>query len=319
MNYKVKLSGTEIVNYICKNIHDNNWTNKLLNKLLVEINEINKNDNISYYKQDIFEQLCTYKVSMDSIENEIIYLLSYHPLAQTVDLLHEVSNKLLENTLAFYLATKEEKTLLRQLFDAIDSKIEKQIGDIKKYTGTMISMADADKIIEWIKDNSINIEKRITKDLLDLIENLFREVYPSLNLKKGFALSWIHGDSYEQMHEEYKIKIYYIEKLCQYNLSYQMSFLVGNIIDLVDAECVNIDALKLLQQALRYGVNTKTAISICEKIFNDRILAKQITDIIGNKGISTDEIVISLKLKKEKIISLLSNYPSYFANVVENI
>lgn len=202
VNYKVKLSGTEIVNYICKNIHDNNWTNKLLNKLLVEINEINKNDNISYYKQDIFEQLCTYKVSMDSIENEIIYLLSYHPLAQTVDLLHEVSNKLLENTLAFYLATKEEKTLLRQLFDAIDSKIEKQIGDIKKYTGTMISMADADKIIEWIKDNSINIEKRITKDLLDLIENLFREVYPSLNLKKGFALSWIHGDSYEQMHEE---------------------------------------------------------------------------------------------------------------------
>ena len=319
VNYKVKLSGTEIVNYICKNIHDNNWTNKLLNKLLVEINEINKNDNISYYKQDIFEQLCTYKVSMDSIENEIIYLLSYHPLAQTVDLLHEVSNKLLENTLAFYLATKEEKTLLRQLFDAIDSKIEKQIGDIKKYTGTMISMADADKIIEWIKDNSINIEKRITKDLLDLIENLFREVYPSLNLKKGFALSWIHGDSYEQMHEEYKIKIYYIEKLCQYNLSYQMSFLVGNIIDLVDAECVNIDALKLLQQALRYGVNTKTAISICEKIFNDRILAKQITDIIGNKGISTDEIVISVKLKKEKIISLLSNYPSYFANVVENI
>lgn len=121
------------------------------------------------------------------------------------------------------------------------------------------------------------------------------------------------------MHEEYKIKIYYIEKLCQYNLSYQMSFLVGNIIDLVDAECVNIDALKLLQQALRYGVNTKTAISICEKIFNDRILAKQITDIIGNKGISTDEIVISVKLKKEKIISLLSNYPSYFANVVENI
>ena len=82
VNYKVKLSGTEIVNYICKNIHDNNWTNKLLNKLLVEINEINKNDNISYYKQDIFEQLCTYKVSMDSIENEIIYLLSYHPLAQ---------------------------------------------------------------------------------------------------------------------------------------------------------------------------------------------------------------------------------------------
>lgn len=319
VTYKVQLSGFKIVNYICENIIDNNWINKLLNKLLEEINEIDKSDKVNYYRQDIFKQLCTYKASMDSIENEIIYLLSYHSMVSTVDLLHEISNKLLENTLAFYLATQEEKNLLRQLFDAIESKIEGKIGNIKKYAGPMISMADADKIIEWIKNNNINTGKRIAKDLLDLIENLFGEVYPSLNLKKGFALSWIRGDSYEQMNKEYEIKIYDIEKLCQYNISYQMSFLVGNIIDLVDVECVNIDALKLLQQALRYGVNTRTAISICEKIFNDRFLAKQMTDIIGNNGVSTDEIVTFVKLKKEKMISLLSCYPSYFINVVESI
>lgn len=89
-----------------------NWQqliNKLLNKLLEEINEIDKSDKVNYYRQDIFKQLCTYKDSMDSIENEIIYLLSYHPMVSTVDLLHEISNKLLENTLAFYLATQEEK------------------------------------------------------------------------------------------------------------------------------------------------------------------------------------------------------------------
>ena len=185
--------------------------------------------------------------------------------------------------------------------------------------GTMISMADADKIIEWVKDNSVNTEKRTAKDLLDLIENLFGEVYPSLNLKKGFALSWIRGDSYEQMSKNYDVKIYDIEKLCQYNVSYQMSFLVGNIIDLVEAECVNIDALKLLQQALRYGVNTKTEISICDKIFNDRVLAKKMTNIIGNNGVTTDEIVASVKSKKEKMIELLSDYPSFFINIVENI
>lgn len=89
-----------------------------------EINEIDKSDKVNYYRQDIFKQLCTYKDSMDSIENEIIYLLSYHPMVSTIDLLHEISNKLLENTLAFYLATQEEKNLLRQLFDAIESKIE---------------------------------------------------------------------------------------------------------------------------------------------------------------------------------------------------
>lgn len=82
---------------------------------------------------------------------------------------------------------------------------------------------------------------------------------------------------------------------------------------------MNIDALKLLQQALRYGVNTKTEISICDKIFNDRVLAKKMTNIIGNNGVTTDEIVASVKSKKEKMIELLSDYPSFFINIVENI
>lgn len=164
VNYKVKLSGSEIVNYICENIQDNNWINKLLNKILEETNGINKSDNENYYKREIFQQLCAYKNAVDSIENEIIYLFSCHSLVQTVDFLHEVSNKLLENTLAFYLATQEEKMLLRQIFDAIVSKIEGQIGNISKYTGTMISMEDADKIIEWIEHNNINTDKRLLKN-----------------------------------------------------------------------------------------------------------------------------------------------------------
>lgn len=40
VTYKVKLSGSEIVNYICENIYDNNWTNELLNVLLEEIKEM---------------------------------------------------------------------------------------------------------------------------------------------------------------------------------------------------------------------------------------------------------------------------------------
>ena len=138
-------------------------------------------------------------------------------------------------------------------------------------------------------------------------------------MKKGIAFSWIQGESYEYMSKNHGIKIYDIEKLCQYTVSYRMSFLVGNIIDLVDDECVNIDTLQLLQQELRYGVNTRTAVSICEKIFNDRFLAKQMTIIIGNNRVSADEITAVVKSKKEKIILLLKCYPSYFVNVIENI
>lgn len=319
VNYKVKLLGPKVVNYICENIYDNNWVNKFLNRFLKEIKEIDGNININYCRREIFEQLCAYKNSLDLIENELIYLFSHHPLAQTVDFLHEISNKLLENTLAFYLATKDEKVLLEQLFNAIVSKIERQVENVQKYARTMISMVDADKIIEWVESNSINTDKQFAKDLLDSIESLFAEVYPSLNLKKGIAFSWIQGESYEYMSKNHGIKIYDIEKLCQYTVSYRMSFLVGNIIDLVDDECVNIDTLQLLQQELRYGVNTRTAVSICEKIFNDRFLAKQMTIIIGNNRVSADEITAVVKSKKEKIILLLKCYPSYFVNVIENI
>ena len=43
------------------------------------------------------------------------------------------------------------------------------------------------------------------------------------------------------------------------------------------------------------------------------------TNIIGNNGVTTDEIVASVKSKKEKMIELLSDYPSFFINIVENI
>lgn len=42
-------------------------------------------------------------------------------------------------------------------------------------------------------------------------------------------------------------------------------------------------------------------------------------DIIGNNGVSTDEIIKFVKSKKKEMLSLLSSYPSYFINVIENI
>lgn len=319
VTFNLKLLGTEIVTYICENINDNKWVENLLRKFLQEIVARDEKVNVNYYRHEILEHLVNCKEAMDSIENEIIYLFAQHSLSETVELLRDISNNLLENTLAYYLATEDEKKLLRQLFNVIETKVEEQIGNVQKYSSIMVPMADADQIIEWIENNNINIEKKTAKELLEPIEDLFGRVYPSSVMKKGFALAWIRGDSYEKISKDYEITIYDVEKYCQYNLSYQMSFLVGNIIDLVDAECENKDALLLLQQALRYGVNTKTAVSICEKVFNDRFLAKEMAAAIGNNGVSNDKIVAFVKFKKEAMISLLDKYPSFFTDVIEKI
>ena len=128
----------------------------------------------------------------------------------------------------------------------------------------MASIADADLILDWIVENDINNGEKTEKELLVPIEELFKEVYPSLSLQEGFALAWIRGDSYEKIGNDFDLKIQDVEKYIQFNISYQLSFLVGNVIDLVDVECVNLDNLILLQQALRYGVNSRTEISICK-------------------------------------------------------
>ena len=94
---------------------------------------------------------------------------------------------------------------------------------------------------------------------------------------------------------------------------------MGNIVDLVAEGCTNYDDLLLLQQELRYGVDSRTAVSFSEKIFYDRYLARRIAELIGNNEVTSEEIVSITKLKKDPIVALLRNYPTYFESVIENL
>lgn len=313
IGYGLGFNGEHIVQFICENI-DRRWCSELQKLMLDKYSKID-----NYHKQKLIERVTCYKEIVDSIENEIIYLLENYPLDEKSFALKSASDLLLENTLAYYLGNEVEKKLLAQLFNAIESKILVKLDDIQKYSRTMASVADADKIIEWINVNNINLERISENKLLNLIEVLFREIYPSIGLDNGIALAWIRGDSYQKIGSDFKIKIYDVEKISQYNISYQMSFLVGSVIDLTDAGGVNLEGLSLLQQELRYGVNTRTAVSICEKIFNDRCLAKMMTDIIGNRNVNNDDIASRTRENKEEIEQLLNDYPSYFINLIQSV
>ena len=74
-----------------------------------------------------------------------------------------------------------------------------------------------------------------------------------------------------------------------------------------------VSKLLLLQRKLKYGVCSETAISICEKVFNDRLLANSIAEQIGADSIDTNHIIVALKMYKEKILGFLSVYPTYFS------
>ena len=70
--------------------------------------------------------------------------------------------------------------------------------------------------------------------------------------------------------------------------------------------------LTLLQKKVKYGVPNMTAISICESIFNDRLLAIELAQILSDANIGTDKILNMLKAHSEEIFSCLDSYPEYF-------
>lgn len=98
---------------------------------------------------------------------------------------------------------------------------------------------------------------------------------------------------------------------------------MGSIIDIIEIngeDIVNpLPRLLLLQRRLKYGVKTETAVSVCEKIFNDRFLANLLADEIGHDAVEANSIVGVIKLHKDDILDILSAYPTYFSEHVQLI
>lgn len=96
---------------------------------------------------------------------------------------------------------------------------------------------------------------------------------------------------------------------------------MGNIIDVIeisDNDITNpLPNLLLLQRRIKYGVKTETAVSVCEKIFNDRFLANLMAERIGHGAITTDKIVSVVKSRKDDILEILSVYPTYFSERIK--
>ena len=107
--------------------------------------------------------------------------------------------------------------------------------------------------------------------------------------------------------------------ICHKCISYEMSFLVGNIIDLLprnDEDEANelYSMLSLLQRKLKYGVPNLTSVSICESLFWDRFISKEMSRVISNENITSSELKYYLILNETEIRELLSEMPSYFTD-----
>lgn len=311
VDYEISISGKKVIKYICNSISEE-WDTKLKQSILEWLKEKEKNTQLN--EHCISRRIFEYRSIIGIIENEICYAIAHDDsLRPTTEKAYLAAMDIFNNSLAKVLANEEEKELLQQLFEAIANRLASLTIDFYQVGLSMVDVSLASKINMKIEKLYLNDEIKSEDELLEIIVNLYNEVYPSNQISALLCDLWTKGYSYNKIANDCDISIMEVEKKCGQSISYQLSFLIGNIIDYLSDDSINAERLAVLQKKIKYGVDTITSISICEVLFNERMIANTITYILGNVNISSDIIKTAIKAKKTEILSAIGDYPSYFS------
>lgn len=317
IDYETRVIGAKVAQHIIDHYNEPDCFEQYVNKLTTALHKVYPQKNAS----SIVESVMARKSIVEAIENHLCFVFSIDENADK----QSIAADICKETLAYFMANDDEKALLEKIFNIITLKTNKiDYSQIKNYAKTMIGIDSLLQIEKWIAENHLTQQKYTNEQLVEMIISFFQETH---TLKKGtncfadICQMWLDGCSFVGMHESTSLPIADLEDICSKSISYELSFFVGSIIDIIaisDEDIVNpLPNLLCLQRRLKYGVKTETAVSICEKIFNDRFLANLLADEIGHDAIETNSIVGVMKSHKDDILDILSAYPTYFSERVQ--
>lgn len=317
IDYETRVIGAKVAQHIIDHYNEPDCFEQYVNKLTTALHKAYPQKNAS----SIVESVMARKSIVEAIENHLCFVFSIDENADK----QSIAADICKETLAYFMANDDEKALLEEIFNIITLKTNKiDYSQIKNYARTMIGIDSLLQIEKWIAENHLTRQNYTNEQLVEMIISFFQETH---TLKKGtkcfadICQMWLDGCSFVEMYESTSLPIADLEDICNKSISYELSFFVGSIIDIIeisDEDIVNpLPNLLRLQRRLKYGVKTETAVSICEKIFNDRFLANLLADEIGHDTIETNSIVDVIQSHKDDILDILSAYPTYFSECVQ--
>lgn len=283
---------------------------------------------------------------INSIEG---YLLANLPEGQSEDIESQFLKELTMETLAFHLASDEQKEWLIELFELIASSLNSRLPESKTratYSRTLLGIEETKLIDSWLDDNM-----ELLFDNYENIENLLTVLWPLIymilphsNLKKlnkrsaplKIALEWIKGTPYWNIldfleSENCHIKagstkryptVQHVVDMTEGSIAFDGMLILGAVIELVLArdgmeDTLIPDALRHLQKSIKYGLPNQEEIKLYEMGFPDRRVAKDIASIfIQRESKVLKRFFIEYSTEIEDI---LINYPSYFTFQYETI
>lgn len=317
IDYEISASGTWVAQYIIDHYNDPFCFEQCAIEISKDVHEEYPQKNT----YNIEESMMTRKSIVEAIENHLCFVFSNDENADK----EMVGDDICKGTLAYFMADDNEKNLLEKIFAAITLKIsELEYSQIKNYAKAMSGINLSSLIEKWISENHLTQQSYTNEQLIKMLIDFFLETH-SLKKQPDFFADicqmWLDGCSFAEMNQRTSLPIANLEDICSKSVSYELSFFTGSIIDIIEIneeDIVNpLQKLLLLQKRIKYGVKTETAVSICEKVFNDRFLANMLAEEIGLDSLETNRIVGAIKLHKDNILMLLSDYPTYFSERIK--
>lgn len=288
---------------------------------------------ISYLKKQIELKF----LYIEKIENFLMMLGD--------DLSEELSSEIAKSTLAYKLANDGQKDEIATLFTTIAKKIEAKTDDKKQLQVYAKTLRGINQTFE-LRDKLANkkdllLQASSSLDLLNIlwdmfidgnIQNRYFNFYSDKEKLKYATEKWIEGVSFFELFNILKgekingrdyIKIESCVNIFENGIAYSGSVLINaitEIVNLVDDQdyTSTINLLTLFQKQLKYGLPTIESILIYERGFCDRVIAQEIAKIIPSTD-DKDLMKMNILERKDEILEILKQYPSYYEIVLERI
>ncbi len=336
----LNISETDILNILEKFYKDE----ASLNTLISDIDKQSKDNN---FNEKTVRAQFKYKLKIaSSIEGYLISTLE----GTEEDRRDLLCSELAKRTLAYHLASAEQKLLLEKLFSIISKNIDDKVpSEIKKasYSRALTGIAEMIEIEKWVEENAYPITLSSDDD-----NSLFEVLYPVIEkylngdtLKKIFpegqrsplALSWVSGSSYYEMlshllsnkswlqagSQKRRIQLSHIVDICDRQLAFDGMLTLGAIAEILesDPDFTNTTipkSVRLLQKRIKYGLPDKLSVRVFELGFSDRVIAQKLGNYLEQKNVRNN-FMLTQEIKKniDEIRSILLPYPSYFLGVLD--
>ena len=259
IDYETHISGNGIANFIIQNYDKQNC----FELLIAEVTNALHNRYPQKAASNITPAVMNRKNTIAAIENHLCHIFSGD---DTLDR-QESAITICKGTLAYFMANDSEQVLLEKIFTVIAAKVNKlSNSQTKNYARAMVGVDLSVLIDNWIRESKLTECFYSDEQLVDLLISFFKSTH---TVKKAFdsfekiCTIWMNGWSFYRMSEDIKMPIADIEEVCSKSISYELSFFVGNIIDIIELDeddVVNpVPSLALIQKKFKYGVKKRNS------------------------------------------------------------